>query len=150
MPFMPMRSGGELEDGGPTIDPTAEQRHFEFERMLMDADRMMMQMVNLALSLIGVGFSINAFFTEAARAGAQADKEARMLGIFLVLLGLLFLSMGIWTQARYRRELIARYGRPAGSRLPFAGRSTPPFVTAFLLLVAGLGALGIMLFRRLV
>jgi uncharacterized membrane protein YidH (DUF202 family) len=144
-----MRGGGAGDDSGPTpVDPTLDNGPFELERMLMDADRMMMQMVNLALSLIGFGFSINAFFNDAARVAARADHEARMFGIFLVLLGLLFLSMGTWTQAHYRRELMDRYGSPTGFRPRFAGRATPTFVTALLLLLAGLGALGTMLFRR--
>jgi len=149
MPFMPMRDGGAGDGAGRvSSDPTPGNRQFELERMLMDADRMMMQMVNLALSLIGFGFSINAFFNDAARAAARADHQARMFGIFLVFLGLLFLSMGIWTQARYRRELMERYGTPSGFRALLHGRVTPTFVTAFLLLAAGLGALGTMIFRR--
>jgi len=148
MPFMPMRGGAGDDAARTSIDPTADNRAFELERMLMDADRMMMQMVNLALSLIGFGFSINAFFNDAARAAVRGDHQARMFGIFLVLLGLLFLCMGIWTQARYRRELMQRYGSTAGFWALLAGRATPTFVTALLLLMAGLGALGTMMFRR--
>ncbi len=123
--------------------------HFEIERMLMDADRMMMQLVNLALSLIGFGFSINAVFNDVATRAGGADHAARMFGIFLVVLGLLYLSMGIWTQARYRVELMVLFGAPVGVRALLDGRATPTFVTALLLLTAGVGALCIMLFRRL-
>jgi uncharacterized membrane protein YidH (DUF202 family) len=136
---------------GPATDVRqSDDRLFELERMLMEADRVLMQMVTLSLSLIGFGFSINTFFNDAARlAASRANYEARMFGIFLVLLGLLFLSMGTWTQSSYRHHLMERYGAPPGWRTLFGGRATPAFVTAFLLLAAGFVALGIMLFRRL-
>lgn len=125
-----------------------DDRQFELEHMLMEADRMMMQIVNLALSLIGFGFSINAFFNDAASRAARSDHHARMFGIFLVALGLVFLVMGTWNQAAYRRQLMVRFGAPSGFRAVLDGHATPPFVTAFLLMTAGVGALGLMLFRR--
>jgi uncharacterized membrane protein YidH (DUF202 family) len=138
-----------VETGPATDRPQLDDRLFELERMLMDADRMLMQMVTLALSLIGFGFSMNTFFNDAVKADAsRAHYDARMFGIFLVLLGLVFLSMGTWTQARYRRQLIERFGAPAGLRMRLNGRGTPAFVTAFLLLAAGFAALGVMMFRR--
>ena len=130
-------------------DTPPDDRRFAVERMLMEADRMMIQIVNLSVSLIGFGFSINAFFNDAATRGAVGSGHgARMFGLSLVLLGLLFLSMGVWTQARYRRKLMVRYSEPAGFRAPLDGRVTPAFVTALLLLTSGVGALGIMIFRR--
>jgi uncharacterized membrane protein YidH (DUF202 family) len=148
---------GHLRGVDPDAEPdpgpggtSLEDRRFVVERMLMEADRMMIQIVNLSVSLIGFGFSINAFFNDAAmRAEMGSGHGARLFGISLVLLGLLFLSMGVWTQARYRRKLMVRYGEPAGFRAPLDGRVTPAFVTALLLLMSGVGALSIMLFRRL-
>lgn len=140
------RTGAEPAPAPPDARP--DDPSFELERMLMDAERVLMQMVTLALSLIGFGFSMNTFFNDLATRPNRADHDARMFGIFLVVLGLLFLSMGAWSQARYRRMLIERYGAPAGLRVPLGGRGTPAFVTAYLLLAAGFAALAIMMFRR--
>jgi uncharacterized membrane protein YidH (DUF202 family) len=148
MPIMAFMRFGAASDSARAPPDEFDDQRFELERLLMEADRMMMTMVNLALSLIGFGFSINAFFNDTARAAARTDHEARMFGIMLVILGLLFLCMGIWTQARYRRDLVRRYGGYGALGAMFDGRATPTFVTAFLLLTAGLGALGMMLFRR--
>lgn len=117
---------------------------FELERNLMDADRMMMQAVSLSLSLIGFGFSLNAFFNEVATKGvvAHADRAARQLGLALLLIGLLFLSLTIVTQARYRRRLMAIHdaSRDHDLHILFGGRATPTFVTAFLLLSVGVAS----------
>jgi uncharacterized membrane protein YidH (DUF202 family) len=142
-------------DPGPPPEPAApdDDMRFELERMLMDADRMMMQAVSLSLSLIGFGFSINTFFRAAANEGAVAngDLTARRLGLALLVIGLLFLSMSIWGQARYRRELSRRYGRAERAsawRAAFDGRVTPTFITALLLLLVGLSALVSIMLRR--
>jgi len=124
----------------------------ELERMLMEADRTMMQMVSLALSLIGFGFTITAFFNDfAATAGvAGAEQTVRRLGIALLALGLMFLSTGAWSQVKYRRGLLKRYAAlcdPDLRRTTKDGRATPTFVTAFALLVIGGAALASVLLR---
>ena len=146
--------GGQVGPGGghQAGEGLSDDQRFDLERMFMDADRMMMQIVSLSLSLIGFGFSINAFFNDVATRGevAHADQTARRLGLALLTIGLLFLSLGIWSQARYRRELTQRYGIPghvSAWRASLDGRATPTFVTAFLLLLVGVAALASIVFR---
>jgi putative membrane protein len=121
-----------------------EERRHDFERTLMEADRMMMQTVQTALSLIGFGFTINTFFNEVDPSRtATAGEAARALGVALLMIGLLLLVTGTWTQARFRRELKQRYG---GAELKEAGqglrsRFTPSFVSAVLLMLVGVVAL---------
>jgi putative membrane protein len=136
----------------PLSDDDLEERRHEFERTLMDADRMMMQTVQTALSLIGFGFTINTFFaevTDPARA-PNAGQAARALGVALLMIGLLLLITGTWTQARFRRELKRRYAGPElRSRGGLYSRFTPSFVSAVLLMFVGLVVLGWVLLRWL-
>ncbi len=135
-------------------DTSPEARRLKMEGVLMDADRMMVQIVKLSLSLIGYGFSINAFFNDRAErgGGASFNENAKLLGLALLAIGVMYLVMGIWSQARYRLKLSQSYNasEPAGQwRAALHGRGTPTFLTAFLLLIVGLGALVSIVFRRL-
>lgn len=108
----------------------------------MDADRLMMQLIQTSLSLIGFGFTINAFFNQVADQGISADanQTARRLGLSLLCLGLFFLAMGIINQARLRLSIRARYRNlPRQQNLYSAA---PSFILAVLLLLVGLAALG--------
>ena len=153
-----MRDGSPAaaEQGPSPIQRSAEDLNddrLELERMLMEADRTMMQMVSLALSMIGFGFTITAFFNDFARqAGvAHADQTVRRLGICLLVLGLVFLSTGAWSQVKYRRDLLKRYAAlcdPGLRRATLDGRATPTFVTAFALIAIGAAALASVLLRN--
>lgn len=133
-------------------DDVAERRR-EFERTMMEADRMMMQTVQTALSLIGFGFTINTFFNDVAEGrSVGAGRAARLLGIALLVIGLLLLSLGTWTQSRLRRELmrqqIAR-GANAADWRGLQSRFTPSYISAVLLMMVGLITLGSVLVRWL-
>jgi putative membrane protein len=118
----------------------------ERERAVIDADRLMMQMVQTSVSLIGFGFTINAFFS-----GAQdADQTARRTGLALLCAGLAFLALGIWNQARLRLSIIARHRAQGGkddSRRYRGYNAAPSFLLAAVLLIVGLGALASILIR---
>lgn len=120
----------------PPVNPRAQER----DRELIDADRLMMQMVQTSISLIGFGFTINAFFNDVA----DSSRTARRLGLVLLCLGLLFLAMGIYNQARLRLRIRARYpdiGLGNVEDRLHGYSAAPSFVLAISLLVAGLWAL---------
>jgi uncharacterized membrane protein YidH (DUF202 family) len=134
-------------------DGAAREAIFEFERMLMDADRSMMQTLQASLSLIGFGITMNTFFNNVAQRGqfAEGERMARGVGLALLAVGLFLLAGGVWSQARYRQDLLRRYQAVVtrttrGARL--GGRLTPSFVTAAMLLVIGIGALVSIIIRR--
>ena len=111
-----------------------------------------MQIVQLSISLIGFGFTINAFFNGVADSGVDvdADQTARRLGLALLSLGLLFLAMGIWNQARFRLSIRARYRRSVGVRPTDRSHlysALPSFLLAVMLLIVGLAALASILLR---
>jgi uncharacterized membrane protein YidH (DUF202 family) len=115
---------------------------------------MMMQMMQTSISMIGFGFTINTFFNDvASRIGAPGGGHgARILGVALLAIGLLLLTMGTWNQARYRSELRRRYaeaGDGAAAWRPLVARFTPSYVSAVLLMAAGLFTLVSVLMRWL-
>jgi putative membrane protein len=138
----------------PALPQDVEDRLADFERMLMEADRIMMQIVQTSLSLIGFGFTINTFFNDVAdRVGGHGDgKAARILGVALLVTGLTLLFLGTWSQSRYRSVLLRRYlgdtpRLTAQAGLP--GLFTPSFIAAVMLMAVGLFTLGSALLRWL-
>ena len=130
----------------------AEELRFELRSRLIEADRVVMQVVQTSLSLIGFGFTINAFFNDAVSRGLarSGDVNARRLGASLLMLGVVLLAGGIWSQARYRRDLYRRYrGRRMRSGLAAAiqRNASPAVATAILLLGIGLAAVLVVALR---
>ena len=119
------------------LEAEADERR---ERAFVDADRIMMQVIQTSLSLIGFGFTINTLFQSAVVRGLApaTDASARRLGLALLALGLLLLAMGIWNQVRLLGTLTKRYGggrRWLGSAYHY--NSTPSLLIAVLLLIVG-------------
>lgn len=130
-------------------------RLLDYERMLMEADRMMMQTVQTSLSLIGFGFTITTFFNDVAvRMGSRDGSEnARILGVALLVIGLTLLILGTWSQSRYRAALRSRYleGGPAPAAWQgLRSRFTPSYIAAVMLMAAGLFTLATVILRWLV
>jgi putative membrane protein len=132
-------------------DPAQDDWRVAYERDLIDADRVTMQIVQTALSLIGFGFTLYAFFTETRGHNGVFDIEAgaRRLGLTFQLIGLILVTTGIVQQGAYRRRLWRRshalsgHDRWAGPRHWF----TPCYLSAVLLLGAGLMAMVNILLR---
>ena len=114
----------------PEPPPTVRDR----QTALIDADRLTMQVVQTALSLIGFGFTINAFFNDVSGAGLAA----RRLGLGMHTLGRFFLVIGVWNQVRYRRALARRFQHlpRTGDAMPFSASAS--ITAAVLLLLIGL------------
>jgi putative membrane protein len=149
---MPARAGQRKFHDPPS--PEEEARRRDFESMMMDADRIMMQTVQTSMSLIGFGFSITTFFTDVSRPipGQGNGQTARIVGAALLVIGLVLLTGGIWNQRRYRRELQVRYdavspGTPAWAAI--YGRFTPSYLSAMLLMLVGLLSLASVIVRWL-
>jgi putative membrane protein len=141
-----------LADDAETAAQARARRREAFHQAVLAADRMTMQVVQTALSLIGFGFSITAFFFEAPTKGLRLDVDApaRRLGLALLSLGLLFLGMSLGTQLMHRGVLLSRYlARKPTSADRFAVYVSPAMITAALLLVIGLVAWSWVVMRRL-
>jgi uncharacterized membrane protein YidH (DUF202 family) len=131
-----------VDDQGNHADPSPQDLEDEEqrERAFEDADRIMMQVIQTSLSLIGFGFTINALFQSAVSRGLAPDSDAsaRRMGLALLSLGLLLLAMGIWNQARRLRLLANRYGLGRRwLRSVYAYNATPSTLAAILLLIIG-------------
>ena len=101
---------------------------------LIDAERLTMQTVQTSLSLIGFGFTINAFFNDVSGAGLAA----RRLGLGMLTLGMVFMAMAVWNQIKYRRALARRF-----RHLPRTGEAMPFSASASMTAAFGLLLIGI-------
>jgi putative membrane protein len=137
-----MTRQNEAEPARPAPSEAMESERLEVERALMDADRVMLQIVQTSLSLIGIGVTIYTLFSNwAVRGVALADRMASRLGIALLVIGLLLLVGGIASQARYRFTLMRRAARAREAAGPDAWptyRTAPTVGIASLLLLVGL------------
>ena len=151
-----MSNTDHIEPVGAGSPSRALQAAAERDVAIRDADRLLMQIIQLSISLIGFGFTINAFFNGVAESGAvlDADQTARRLGLALLSLGLVFLAMGIWNQSRFRRSIWARYRRLAGANAAAEDgahrySAFPSFLLAVLLLIVGLAAFASIVFKMI-
>ena len=129
-------------------DPPSKPSSVDHEVALKDADRLMMQIVQTSLSLIGFGFTINAFFNSVSESVApSADRAARQLGLAMLCLGVLFLAMGVWNQVRYRQALARRFAHLPRSREARAYSAASSMTAALCLLLIGLFGVGSILIR---
>jgi len=112
----------------PEPAPTIRDR----QTALIDAERLTMQTVQTALSLIGFGFTINAFFDDHSGAGVAA----RRLGLGMLTLGMVFLALAVWNQVRYRRALARRFKDlpRTGDAMPFSASASMTAGVVLLLL----------------
>jgi uncharacterized membrane protein YidH (DUF202 family) len=105
----------------------------------------MMQTLQTSLSLIGFGFTINEFFNSGAVKGMTpgAHESARLMGETLLILGVVLLSFGIWSQFRIRRGLLRDVQRKTipGASPGMRFRDAPSFMVSAVLLFVGLCAL---------
>jgi inner membrane protein YidH len=148
--FVVTQSPGPNDSRDFTPPSAALKADAERERAVIDADRLMMQMVQTSISLIGFGFTINAFFNGVDSAAMDADQTARRTGLALLCTGLVFLALGIWNQARLRLSIRARHRAQSGAddARRYRGYSAAPsFLLAGMLFIVGLGALASILLR---
>lgn len=122
------------------------------QRTRLSADRTLMSVIRTALSLIGFGFTIHQLFTRLAQAGGFGGGAgaARMFGTTLVLVGIVMLALGIYYHVRFILGLRATSTEMTADGLLHGQSGFPPslaLVTAVLLLLLGLAALGNMLFQ---
>ena len=133
-------------------DPAQDDWRVAYERDLIDADRVTMQIVQTALSLIGFGFTLYAFFVNAPGSSGALGIEAgaRRLGLTFQIIGLILITTGIIQQGAYRRRLWRRSGAPGVREGLFIGPRrwfTPCYLSAVLLLGAGAMAMVTILLR---
>ena len=121
-------------------------------RRAMEADRLLLAVMQCSLSLIGFGFTIYQIFSDAAaRTGlARPSPLARLVGLTLLILGLILLSGGLWGRLSIKQDHDARWtrlGLDAGdiSHSPVA--NSPVLVVGGLLFLVAALALAAILFR---
>ena len=113
-----------------------------------DVERLMYQIIQSSISLIGFGFTIHAFLNNAAAGAAltiDLDQAARRIGLGLMTLGLLNLALGVMNQTRYLRTLQRRHPFPKEASAPRAYSPRPSFIVAWSLLGIGVAALASLL-----
>lgn len=118
-----------------------------FQRTRMSTDRTLMSTLRTAFSMIGFGFTLFSFFRTLASkellGPAIPERAPAMFGLALVLLGIVVLAHGLWSERQFRARLAADRARMTqDGLLP----DEPPFprgavtISAFLLLLIGLFA----------
>jgi len=138
-----------------SAEQLASQRNvLAFHRTYLAADRTLMASLRTALSLIGFGFTIFAFFRtlagEELLGPAIPEGAPARFGLSLVILGVVLLVLGIYSDIRFskllaqQREDMVRKGLMA-SEAQFPRSLTLP--AAFLLLLIGLVAIFSMMMR---
>lgn len=138
------------DDAGTEL--SSNRTSLSFERTRMSADRTLMSIVRTSLSLISFGFTINQVFSKASSLIPKADQSGRNLGLALLVLGVGLLAMGIYSHSKFDHELTGRRERLHGMKLLHHAvqyRATPTYVTALGLLITGIGATGVVVFRLL-
>jgi putative membrane protein len=138
--------------GDPGTELSSNRTGLSFERTRMSADRTLMSVVRTSLSLIAFGFTINEVFSKASGLIVNASGTGRRLGLGLLIIGLVMLVMGIFSHARFGRELTCRRERlyeMSLLRRAIQYRATPTYVVAVLLLGIGLVTVGSVAFRML-
>lgn len=134
-----------------SVELSSRRTGMSFQRTRMSADRTLMSVMRTALSLISFGFTIYQAFEKARDSGLVAHAAApRNFGVTLVLLGVAMLVVGIVYHVRFMLGL--RHEREAMRQagLVHGESAFPPsmtLVTAVLLLLVGLLAIGSMVFN---
>lgn len=117
-----------------------------------DVERMMYQIIQSSISLIGFGFTIHAFLNNAEASASfsiDLDQAARRIGLAMITLGLLNLAVGATNQSRYLRTLQRRYPVAPEPTRPKAYSPRPTFIIAWLLLGIGVAAFASILVQTL-
>jgi putative membrane protein len=136
--------------GDISTELSSRRTGMSFQRTRMSADRTLMSVIRTSLSLIGFGFTIFQFFQKLKdQSLLTGAAPARNFGVALVLLGVAMLVIGIVYQIRFMLELrnVREAMRADGL---IHGESQFPtsltLITAILLLLIGVAAIGSMVF----
>jgi putative membrane protein len=139
-----------LEDRNPdelSFLLSSRRTRLSIQRTRMSADRTLMSIIRTALSLIGFGFTIFQFFRNvresAATRAVVGAAAARNFGAALVLLGLLILTLGIFSHLRFMWELRLEHRLLVEERLVPSDRLPYSVTLAVALLLWTLGLLAI-------
>lgn len=137
------------DTSGPNVTTRLAQSRtlLAFERTRLATDRTMMATLRTAFSMIGFGFTLFSFFRTLASKDllgpAIPERAPALFGLTLVLLGILVLAHGLWSERTFRTRLAAERARMTEEGLL---PPEPPFprgqvvVSGFLLLLIGLFA----------
>ena len=137
------------EVAGPNVTTRLAQSRtlLAFERTRLATDRTLMATLRTSFSMIGFGFTLFSFFRTLASkellGPAIPERAPALFGLTLVVLGIVVLAHGLWSERQFRARLASERARmTTEGLLP----DEPPFprgavtVAAFLLLFSGLVA----------
>ena len=152
LPPPPPRITAASPHGNVSLELSERQTGLSFQRTRMSADRTLMSVMRTALSLISFGFTIFQFFRhlQETRVISGGHDAARRFGVALVLLGVGMLALGIVYHLAFMKGLRNERTTMKHDGL-IHGESAFPvsmtLITALLLLVTGLLAVGGMMYR---
>jgi putative membrane protein len=112
------------------------------ERTRAAADRTLMAWIRTSLSLIGFGFGIPTIVKtiEASRAGTDINPHR-----FSVVVGLSFISVGIFAMSAALKDHRQTLRRIRGDRFTYESSNTAEIVSIVLLLIGLISFLGVLL-----
>jgi putative membrane protein len=102
------------DESGPSISTHLAQTRtaLSFERTRMSTDRTMMSTLRTSFSMIGFGFTLFSFFRtikgEDILGTAVPMRAPAWFGLSLVVLGILVLGHGLWSEQAFRKRLVER------------------------------------------
>ncbi|HMC56839.1 MAG TPA: DUF202 domain-containing protein [Gemmatimonadaceae bacterium] len=152
IPTPPPRITAAAPHDSVSMELSERQTGLSFQRTRMSADRTLMSVIRTSLSLISFGFTIFQFFRHLQETSiiAGGHDAARRFGVALVFIGVGMLAIGIVYHLVFMKGLRHERTEMKADGL-IHGESVFPvsltLITALMVLVTGLLAIGGMMFR---
>lgn len=143
-----------LTENSAALELSSNQTTLGFERTMMSGNRTLMSIVRTSLAMIGFGFTIYTVFQKAYEQKILRlnSQSARNFGLALVLMGVVFLVMGIWSNVRFQHETKAHYARLQRLEIvrgTLHQSATPTLAIAGALLLLGMAVLAVLVSNSL-
>lgn len=150
----PASAQSTLIENSPSLELSSNQTRLGFERTMMSGNRTLMSIVRTSLAMIGFGFTIYTVFQKAYEQKMLRlnPQSARNFGLALIVMGVAFLVMGIWSNIRFQHETKARYARLLQLDMVRGGlheSATPTLAIACALLFLGVAVFGVLISNSL-
>jgi putative membrane protein len=143
-----------LIENSPALELASNQTTLGFERTMMSGNRTLMSIVRTSLAMIGFGFTIYTVFQKLyeQKIVRLNPQSARNFGLALVLMGVVFLVMGIWANLHFQHETKAHYARLQRLKMvrgTLHQSATPTLAIAGALLLLGMAVFAVIMSNSL-